>query len=362
MKPTLVMESVSLFDMMADAGIDPYIPGASSNSGGTRDTGSAMERGVADAVTERAVDSDDADQWWDGMLGIKKRPLPGASRANADDDSDDDWYRDTGGMMNLSQAAAARSATSSQLSQSQSPAVAVPADEDVTTPSLTPSSAIAVPADANVTLPTPSPTPSSAIAVPAAPCQRLPARADALPLPSPTPTPILFPISITDALADSPSGHVDAINEIRDISIFDLSYLMPYSMDYDSAFRQACAAISSVRTRFTIPVFKIGICANPHYRYFNDLYGYHFWGYTVFAPLWQATSPKCGRLETALIKHFDRILSIQNKPFSGGENLPRSPVCFVYVVACEAGPVGATFRSRGPQTGAPQRRGKVQYN
>ena len=72
LKPTLVMESVSLFDIMADAGIDPYIPGASSNSGGTRDTGSAMERGVADAVTERAVDSDDADQWWDGMLGIKK--------------------------------------------------------------------------------------------------------------------------------------------------------------------------------------------------------------------------------------------------------------------------------------------------
>ena len=83
--------------------------------------------------------------------------------------------------------------------------------------------------------------------------------------------------------------------------IFDLSYLMPYSMDYDSAFRQACAATSSVRTRFTIPVFKIDICANPHYRYFNDLYGYHFWGYTVFAPLWSRLRHVFVVLDTGLI-------------------------------------------------------------
>ena len=271
-------EMVSFFDMMADADIEPCIPvtGASSSSG--------VARGAAEAVMVGATDADaDPDEWWYGSLGVTTtqptQRTPTQTQTQTDTPDEDMWWYNVLGRRSTS------TGPTQQTSPTPSPDDSVPATAAAVAGTLPPSPTppvVAVPAAADADATTPQPSTSSL-----------------------TPK-VRFRIAFR-AYRKLRRSYMTAINEVRADVTFDLSYLMSFSMHHDAVLDQACAAIASIRARFNVVVYKIGIFTNPKYRYYNPLYGYPQWVYSVFTPLWQAFPSKCARLEKALIAKFDRI-------------------------------------------------------
>ena len=326
----MARETCSIFDLLADAGIEPFVPDATGVAAADAAGGGGEAVAITDAGANADANADETNEdWWEGVgfrMRMRARLLSPAPRADAD--SDDEWWSGSIGLRSQASTDTATVAVATPDTAAHAVVIAAPDAADATTPLAT-------------FAPTPPPTQS--------------------PMPSPSPA-ISFPISVSDAIIASPSPFVEAINEVRSDPIFNLSYLVPFATDFDLAFQYAVAAIISFRGRFQIGVYKIGICANPRYRFWNDTYGYHFWGYSIMAPLIQAPTPVCQRMEKRLIAHFDRQGPIQNKPFSGGESPPSGGVCFLYCVFCEGCPAhGGAFRSRGPDHGKPQKRGRVIY-
>ena len=115
------------------------------------------------------------------------------------------------------------------------------------------------------------------------------------PIPIPTPIPIPMPTPLFEQF----------LEEVRSDPIFDLSFLTPYGTPRDIAFDNSCRSIMAVRSTCRNPCcFKIGVACNIHYRFYNMLYGYHFWNYSSMAVLVQADPITCGKIETDLIAHF----------------------------------------------------------
>ena len=95
------------------------------------------------------------------------------------------------------------------------------------------------------------------------------------------------------------SGLYDiALWEVREDPMFDVSFLLPYGTPYGEGYSNGIAAISALRSLFQIAIFKIGVCANPWYRFNNMKYGYHLGGHTTMTILFQGPPTLCGPLET----------------------------------------------------------------
>ena len=95
-----------------------------------------------------------------------------------------------------------------------------------------------------------------------------------------------------------------------------------------------------------IAVYKIGITSDPHYRMTNEKYGYELDGFEMMHLFLVGEPAQCAKLEIALIEtHKGRSGCYNELP--GGENAPKSPPCYLYVVftACGDG-VGVGVRAR----------------
>ena len=150
------------------------------------------------------------------------------------------------------------------------------------------------------------------------------------------------------------SGLYDiALWEVREDPVFDVSFLLPYGTPYGEGYSNGIAAISALRSLFQIAIFKIGVCANPWYRFNNMKYGYHFWGYTTMAILFQGSPTLCGPLETDLITHFRGTPGLQNVK-AGDDNTPQEEPCFTYCVVCDC--------DKLIRAGPNRRRGVVRYS
>ena len=92
-------------------------------------------------------------------------------------------------------------------------------------------------------------------------------------------------------------------------------------------------AINAVLEKCGICIFKIGITTDPVYRMFNSGYGYAVSG-EIFSSmtLLLASFPSvCSYMERALIQRFQARPGCRNTA-PGGENAPKSGLCYVYVV------------------------------
>jgi hypothetical protein len=143
--------------------------------------------------------------------------------------------------------------------------------------------------------------------------------------------------------------------------VFDLTYLAPlFLWTFDQLFEHACITIKSLRGCFKCaPAFKIGVCSCLKFRYYNDLYGYTLWKYSLMIPLAQGQPKSCELLECRLVEHFRGTFGVQNSIRSkGGESVPKCMPCFMYVVFADE----SEFLPDGPETKRVAKKGKVRLH
>jgi hypothetical protein len=136
-------------------------------------------------------------------------------------------------------------------------------------------------------------------------------------------------------------------DQVRTDPNFNLSYLAPLTtMTADQLKDSVCKSIDTIRRSYAPAVFKVGVCQSLQYRYYNNRYGYKFWGYVLY-PLVPGPPRMCDDLERLLVEHYRGVIGVQNDPKSkGGENIPKEPPAFLYVVVASA--ADGSFNSRGP--------------